>query len=152
MEVNIILRALFLKPQTLTGSGCHISEGPKEWKTRLLSIAPKVWTYIKTEGVKYDHRKYMWKCSTVCVYDLEARREEKCKKFQVLHDFRAWMFFLNQVRAISSTYISHMPFESLGIMPRTSRTSHGKFSTTVHDCPSFLFPHTQDQRVIFVLH
>ena len=61
-------------------------------------------------------------------------------------------FFLNQVRAISSTYISHMPFESLGIMPRTSRTSHGKFSTTVRDCPSFLFPHTQDQRVIFVLH
>ena len=94
----------------------------------------------------------MWKCSIVCVYDLEARREEKCKKFQVLHDFRALIFFLNQVRAISSTYISHVPFESLGIMPRTSRTSHGKFSTTARDCPSFLFPRTQDQRVIFVLH
>lgn len=152
MDVNIILRALFLKPQTLTGSGCHISEGPKEWKTLLLNTAPEVRTYIKTEGVKDYHRKYMWKCMCICFGSKKQGGKKNGKVSRSCMTSELESFFLKQVRAKSSTCISHMPFESLGIMLRTSRTSHGKFSTPARDCPSFLFPYTQDQRVIFVLH
>ena len=151
MEVKIILRALFLKPQTLVRSSCPTARGPKEWKTRLLGIAPEVLTYIKTEGVQDYHRKCMWKYSIMCVYVLEeeVRKEERREPIPDLAWLQSLNLFTEQISAKSSTKKSQMPFESLGTMLRTSRTSHGISSTPAPPHTSFLFPHIQDLRAYF---